>query len=356
MVLTAREKGDQTKIPFCGVPHHSAKGYWLKLVKLGYKVAICEQLEDAAEAKGLVKRGVTRVYTPGSIDELEGLEQDQPNYLLAWMDVPGHEDEVLAAVDVSTGEFRLGLIPRGALLHYVKQFRPTEVLVRRFAMPLAQKALESWTREHQLRMDLLPEAPMKDEALQRELMGNVFGSPDLARQPCGLVTAGGALVASVLAYFQSLRSSANQFMRIDQLEEADSVALSETVIRDLEIFETSRRRQTDGSLARVIDRTLSPMGARAFRYSLAHPLVRKESVAARHCAVGELVKAGEESLVALRAELKNTADLARLSTRILAGSASPHELSLARASLAKANALSPRILGIADDGFSSIST
>jgi len=82
IVLTAREKGDQTKIPFCGVPHHSAKGYWLKLVKLGYKVAICEQLEDASEAKGLVRRGVTRIYTPGSVDELEGLDQENPNYLL----------------------------------------------------------------------------------------------------------------------------------------------------------------------------------------------------------------------------------------------------------------------------------
>lgn len=83
VVLTAREKGDQTKIPFCGVPHHSARGYWLKLVKLGFKVAICEQLEDASEAKGLVKRGVTRVYSPGSLDDLEGLDQEEPNYLLA---------------------------------------------------------------------------------------------------------------------------------------------------------------------------------------------------------------------------------------------------------------------------------
>lgn len=210
-----------------------------------------------------------------------------------------------------------------------------------------QKGIESWTKEHQIRIDILPESPMKDEALQREMLAKVFGGADLADQNCGVVAGGGALVSAVLAYLESLSASTNQFMRIEPLEEADSIALSETVIRDLEIFETSRRRQTDGSLARVIDRTLTPMGARAFRHSLAHPLVRASSVSARHNAVGELVTAGEVSLLSLRAELKNTADIARLSTRILAGSASPHELSLVRSSLMKANVLSPKILDIA---------
>lgn len=347
VVLTAREKGDQTKIPFCGVPHHSAKGYWLKLVKLGYKVAICEQLEVAAEAKGLVKRGVTRVYTPGSIDELEGLEQDSPNYLLAWMDVPGQDAEALAAIDVSTGEFRLGSIESGRLIHYVRQFRPTEILVRRFALPQVQKALESWTRENPLRIDILPEAPLKDEAAQRESLLQIFGVADLSQQACGSVAGGGALAAAVLSYIHGLKASTNQFMRVQPLDEPDAMALSETVIRDLEIFETNRRRQTDGSLARIIDRTLSPMGARALRYALAHPLTHKPGIVARHAAVGELVTTGEEQLLKLRMELKNIADLARLSTRILAGSASPHELAMVRAALAKANCLSPQVLELA---------
>lgn len=346
IVLTAREKGDQTKIPFCGVPHHSAKGYWLKLVKLGYKVAICEQLEDAAEAKGLVKRGVTRIYTPGSIDELEGLDQDTPNYLLAWMDIPGHDSEVLSAIDVSTGEFRLGTIGRGELLRYVRQFRPTEVVVRRFAVPQVQKLLEIWTRENNLRIEILPEAPLKDETLQKSTLTNIFGTSDLSQQACGLVKNGEALVAAVVAYIESLKASTAQFMSLTPIDEAESIALSETVIRDLEIFETSRRRQTDGSLARVIDRTLSPMGSRAMRYSLAHPLVHKPSVISRHDSVGVLVKAGEECLSKLRTELRSTPDLARLTTRILAGSASPHELAMVRNALAKANVLSPAILSL----------
>lgn len=344
VVLTSREKGDGAKIPFCGVPHHSAKGYWLRLIKLGYKVAICEQLEDAAEAKGLVKRGVTRVYTPGSIDELEGLEQENPNYLLAWTDVPGHGEEVMAAIDVSTGEFRLGSVGRGELLRYVRQFKPSELLVRRYALPQVQKVLEPWVREHQLRIDVLPEAPLKDEDLQRETLDKVFGASDLRSQGCGQVVGGEAIVTAIVSYIQSLGASIGQFMRIMPLNEPESVALSETVLRDLEVFETSRRRQTDGSLARVIDRTLSPMGSRALRYALAHPLVHKGAITKRHDAVEAFVKSGEESFNKLRGELKNTPDLARLTTRIVAGSVSPHELAMVRNSLAKANAISPLLL------------
>lgn len=350
VVLTARERGDQTKIPFCGVPHHSAKGYWLKLVKLGYKVAICEQLEDAAHSKGLVKRGVTRIYTPGSIDELEGLEHDQPNYLLAWMDVPGANQEVLAVVDVSTGELRLGNIGRGQLLNFVRLFRPVELLVRRFATEQVKRSLENWTRENPVCIDHLPEAPLKDENLQRELLYKMFGANEISDQACGPVEGGSQIIAALLTRLNELQSSTNQFLRIDRLESADSIPLSETVIRDLEIFETSRRRASDGSLVRIIDRTLSPMGARIFRYSLANPLIKREAILARHSAVEELLKSGEETLQSLRSELKNTPDLARLSTRILAGSASPHELAMVRSALSKANNLSPLVTSLASKG------
>lgn len=350
VVLTAREKGDQTKIPFCGVPHHSAKSYWLKLVKLGYKVAICEQLEEASAAKGLVRRGVTRIYTPGSIDELEGLEHDQPNYLLAWMDVPGVSREVLALVDVSTGEFRLGNIEPGQLLNYVRLFRPTELLVRRFASEHVGRVLQTWTRENTLCIDYLPEAPLKDETLQRQVLKDLFGTTDLEKQACGTVTGGVQLISSLICRFKELQSSTNQFIRIDRLDEPDSAPLSETVIRDLEIFETSRRRASDGSLVRTIDRTLSPMGARFLRHSLANPLVKKDAISARHAAVDELMRAGEDQLQKIRLELKNTPDLARLSTRILAGSASPHELALVRSALSKANILSPLVAEFAESG------
>src|SRR5690606_4344049 len=89
LVLTSRERGDQEKIPFCGVPHHSARSYWLKLLRLGYKVAFADQMEDPKSAKGIVKREITRVITPGTVDELEGLNADEPNYILGLYEQPG---------------------------------------------------------------------------------------------------------------------------------------------------------------------------------------------------------------------------------------------------------------------------
>lgn len=341
VVLTARERGDQTKIPFCGVPHHSATGYWLKLVKLGYKVAIVEQLEEAAPGKGLVKRGIVRVHTPGSIDELEGLDRDAPNYLLAHMELPNQDGHVVAVCDTSTGEFRLGNIPSDQLLSSIRHFKPREILVRRFAVPGLKTQLGPMIDEESIRIDILPEAPLKDEKSQQDLVQEIFGAKDLNGQPCGTIIGGTAIVAAVMTYIKSLYATTNQFLRVQPLRDNGTMILSDTAIRDLELFETARRRQTDGSLARVIDRTLSPMGSRTLRHALAHPFAVAAPIIARHEAIARLLTAGEAAITQLRDELKRSADLARLATRLAAGSASPLELSLIRDTLERAEALSP---------------
>ena len=341
VVLTARERGDQTKIPFCGVPHHSATGYWLKLVKMGYKVAIVEQLEEAAPGKGLVKRGIVRVHTPGSIDELEGLDRDAPNYLLAHMELPGHEGHVLAVCDTSTGELRIGNIPGDQLLSQIRHFRPREILVRRFAIPGLKTQLDATLRDESIRLDVLPESPLKDEKAQKDLLQSILGAKDLTGQPCGTVAGGAGIVCAVITYIKSLQASTNQFLKVLPLRDAGTMILSDTAIRDLELFETSRRRQTDGSLARVIDRTLSPMGSRALRHALVHPFAVPAPITARHEAIARLHTSGEAVISTLRDELKRSADLARLATRLAGGSTSPLELSLIRETLERAEALSP---------------
>src|SRR6185312_9398590 len=106
LVLTSRERGDQQRVPFCGVPHHSARNYWLKLLRKGYKVALADQLEDPAEAKGLVKRDIIRVLTPGCIDDPDGLERDAPNYVAAAYEEPGATGWAVCVADLSTGELR----------------------------------------------------------------------------------------------------------------------------------------------------------------------------------------------------------------------------------------------------------
>src|SRR5690606_5809229 len=119
----------------------------------------------------------------------------------------------------------------------------------------------------------------------RELLAQVLGKNELASQPCGPVAGGEALLAAMLVHFQSLQASLNQFLSVRPLDEPNTMVLDETAVRDLELFETVRRRQSEGSLFREINKTLSPMGARLLRYSLAHPLLDHKQIRGRHAAV-----------------------------------------------------------------------
>lgn len=334
LVLTSRERGDQQRIPFCGVPHHSARGYWLKLLKRGYKVALADQVEDPAEAKGLVKRDIVRTLTPGCIDDLEGLEQDAPNYVLAIYEEPGQSHWACALADLSTGELRLGRLDQLAEVRpIVERLRPKELLARQFFHDELRSLLAPNLAEQRLLLEPLPEAPLRDKSEQKALLLEVFGKQDLASQPCGQVPGGEALITALLVYFRSLQASLAPFMTVRPLVESHVMSLDETALRDLEVFETVRRRQTQGSLFREINRTLSPMGARLLRYFLAHPLLDQAQIRGRHSAVRSLIALGEADLAELRQYLKSLPDLERLSTRIFAGAASPSELARALVAL-----------------------
>lgn len=347
IVLTSRERGDESKIPFCGVPHHSAKGYWLKLLSLGYKVALAEQMEDPSEAKGLVRREITKVMTPGCIDDIEGLEHSIPNFFMAFYESPdpSHSNQwSVAVVDVSTGEFRLGNCHSSELLNTVYQFKPREILCRRFCLEMLQKDyFQPFVALNLVRFDTLPEAPLRDKEAQKKILSDIFGqarAPGPSRpsrsstksaeaNPASFVDtiAGGIeLVASVVNHLQTMRQSCKQFLTIRPLQDPDTMSLGETAIRDLELFETARRRTSEGSLIRVIDKTLTPMGARLLRHSLANPLIDRDAILLRHDAIETLCAHSDSSLGTIRSELREVADLARLATRLAAGSIHPAEL------------------------------
>jgi DNA mismatch repair protein MutS len=327
IVLTSRERGDDKREPFCGVPHHSARNYWHRLLKKGYKVAIADQIEDPAEAKGLVKRDIVRTLTPGCVDDLESLDQDTPNYVMAVHEDPETRVWCLALADISTGEFRLGSVDQfSAIQGYTERFRPREILARKFFHDDLRKLLASHISEFRLLIEPLPEAPLRDKNEQRNLLLEVFKSKDLTSQPCGRVKSGEAVIAALITHFKSLQASVRSFMTIRPLAEASTMHLDETVIRDLELFETVRRRQADGSLFREINYTVSPMGARLLRDSLIHPLASPKDIADRHKAVATLEKMGEAALSDIRTHLKNLPDLERLSARVLSGNASPLDL------------------------------
>ncbi len=346
LVLTSRERGDQQRIPFCGVPHHSARNYWLRLLKRGYKVALADQIEDPAEAKGLVKRDIVRVLTPGAVDDPEGLDRDAPNYVLAIHEEPGAGQWTVALADLSTGELRLGNVE--SLAHVrplVERFRPKEVIARKFFHGDLTALLTSYRIDHKLLIEALPEAPLRDGAEQKSLLTQIFGKQDLSSQPCGDCAGGEPLVAALLVHFRSLQASLTQFLSVRPLFEANTMMLDESALRDLEIFETARRREAEGSLFKEINQTLSPMGARLLRYFLAHPLLDPAQIRGRHQAVRILLQLGETRLQEVRQELRLLSDLERLSTRIFAGAASPAELVKVVQGLEKAKWLLDQLIG-----------
>ena len=340
IALTSRERGDKNRIPFCGVPHHSAPSYWLKLLKLGYRVAIADQVEDASLAKGLVKRDIIKIMSPGCIDELEGLSSDEPNYVMAIYECPSSKVWSLAVADVSTGEMRLGSFAAlEELREHVEVFQPKELLCRRFCEDKVTALLESYRNRNHLLFGSLPEGILRDEAKQAEVLEAVFALDDLAEHPCGAVDGGRVLIAALLSHFLAMQAATKQFLTIKPLNEPDCFGLNETVIRDLEIFETSHLRKTEGSLFKQINQTLSPMGSRTLRWSLSHPFQKKEPIKQRHQAVKYLLEQGEAFLGKLRLALKGLSDLERLSCRILGGHARPLELARARDALQKARTI-----------------
>ncbi len=338
LVLTSRERGDEERIPFCGVPHHSARNYWLRLLKMGYRVALADQMEDPAEAKGLVRRDITRIFTPGCVDELEALEADKPNYLMAVWEHPEKRLWALAVCDISTGELRCGSATKEDLVATIRRFSPREILCRQFAKDELAAKLDVASEERQLLFGALKEELLRDGKQQKKLLDSILGCNTLKDQPCGDVLGGEVVVASLFDYLQQLHQCCDGFNNVRALTEPSVMSLDETVIRDLELFETVRRRGAQGSLYFEINRSLTPMGARLLRQFLLNPLLEKSDIERRNEAVGIFHNA-KSFLGSTRQILDGMADVERLLSRTISGFVHPQELARMREALEKAQRL-----------------
>jgi DNA mismatch repair protein MutS len=326
LVLTSREKGDAQRVPFCGVPHHSSRTYWLKLLKLGHKVAIAEQVEDPKEVKGLVRREVIKTLTPGCIDDLDALSPDLPNYLLAAL-----EDEHTRAIsvvlaDVSTGELRVSdFLNWNEVCELALRYQVRQMLVRQFHSDAVRTLIEERSPAWHIIVDALPEAPLRDSSLRTSMLQQTFGEDSLAVgfKTCRQID---AVVSGMLGYLNDIHAPTGQFRSVKPIASSDCLSLSETVIRDLEIFSSIRRNETDGSLFKVINHCMTPMGARYLRQSLMQPFADVERIGARQKLAMELASAGEIPLGELRSILKSVLDLPRLLTRVIGQSATPRDL------------------------------
>lgn len=344
IALTSRNKGSGDEIPFCGIPFHSASPYVAKLIETGHKVAICEQVEDPKQAKGIVRREVVRVVTPGLLIESESLVPDENNYLLALCESTAG-NWGCAWLDVSTGEFRATeLSGDGAALAEAAGINPREILI---SDALDREALSPELRSF-LSERIVSKAPawIYDRDYATTLLCGHFGvaSADVL----GLEAAPAALLAAAAAlyYLRENRKAALPHIR-DLLvsQRSQHLALDPATRRNLEITASMAEGKRAGSLLGCLDRTGTAMGARRLKQWLSYPLIELEPIRRRLDAVEELLEA-PELREELQGRLKNVADLERLNGRIGMASASGRDLRALHDSLIHLPSLLERLAGV----------
>lgn len=317
LTLTSRDKS----ITMAGFPHHSLETHLRKLLQSGFRVAICDQVEDASQAKGLVKREVTRVVTPGTVTEDDLLDPRQANHLAA---VYFHGQNVgLAWVELSMGYFQAADVPRARLVDEIGRLAPSECLSsEREAGGLAmiiKPALPGMTLTSRPDWNFDP-VSARGALLEHFAVATFAGFGFDDSQPC-LVAAG----ALVLYLQETLKARLAHLGKLTPYRGEQILFLDEVTRRSLELTRTLRDGSRDGSLLAVLDRTVTSMGARLLQDWLIHPLTAVPEIEGRLDAVGELLR--ESNLRGeVRQILNDAFDLQRLTARISTGRAGPRDL------------------------------
>jgi len=325
LTLTTRDKGREDAVPMCGVPHHAVQGYIAKLLALGRKVVMCEQMEDPRLAKGLVKRAVTRIITPGVVLDEEQLDAKSPSYLAAVALLP-KGCFGLAFLDVTTGEFRATEIQgEDALADELARVEPKEVLLPSGADEKVRRLCGSFRA-----CCVSDVAPPGHAAEERAFVAKTLGVPaeDLPSETAAILAA-----AMALRYALATQPMGSlPVVRLVPYKSGDHLVIDDSSRANLEIFATLMTREKRGSLLGVLDQTLTPMGGRMLRRWLAFPLLDVVSIRRRQDAVEFLVE--HASLrQRLRDVLRGIADLERLAGRARLGVATPRDLVSLRRSL-----------------------
>jgi len=333
LTLTSRSKGPNA-VPMAGVPFHAAESYIKRLVTGGYRVAVCDQVQDADEAKGLVEREVIRVYSAGTITELGMLDERQNNYLAAVL--PGESLVGLAWADLSTGEFYVDEIEPSRLAGAFVRLGPTECLLPRVDDDTIYNMLKSAISDCQITSR--PGWTFRQDT-GRDALENHFGTATLEGFGCEDLSVGIGAAATILRYLQETqKSSLGQITQIKRFRSEEHIFLDEATQRNLELVERLRDGARQHSLIDVMDRTVNPMGARMLRKWMLSPLRQRSAICRRLEAVGVL-KSNTSVLKNLRDILKEVYDLERLAVRVAAGRAHPRDLVALGRSLEKIPAI-----------------
>ena len=316
LALTSRDKGENP-IPMAGFPHHQLESYLGKLISAGYRAAICEQVEDPRQAKGLVRREVTRVVTPGTVTDDALLDPHESNFLAAIVDGPLVG---VAWVDLSTGRFIAAQFPPERLADELARIAPVECLLVEAADPPAVRFDErvvltrrpAWVFSH----NAAREALAKHFGTQT-LEGFGFEDGDVPA-----IRAAGA----VLEYLtETQKTSLGHIDRLVAYRAGQTLEIDEATRRSLEITKTLREGRREGSLLDVLDRTTTAMGSRLLGDWVANPLTDLPAINGRLDAVAELA-ADARLTEDIREQLKRVYDVERLLARVTTGRASPRDL------------------------------
>ncbi|NOT22583.1 MAG: DNA mismatch repair protein MutS [Nitrospiraceae bacterium] len=338
IALTSRDKSSTDPVPLCGVPYHAAQGYIAKLLQAGQTVALCEQVEDPKLAKGLVRREVIRLYTPGTLVDTEFLHPAESHFLaaVAFSDAtaPSLKGQVtvgLACLDVSTGEFWTtefqGAQAEIQLMDELTRLEPREVLY-----PDSHENVRSCLARLQgARLCSRPSAFFSPKDAS-QLLQTQFAVQSLDGFGCRGLTVGIGAAGAVLRYFRETQPSASlgHLRRLQPRWSGNAMHLDSATIRNLELVRSldtgERRSERDRpTVLSVLDRTTTAMGSRLLRDWLVRPLLNCDAIHARLDAVGEL-KDRIQQRVSLRATLRDIQDIARLSSRVTLGIVGPREL------------------------------
>ncbi len=330
LTLTGKSCGLKERAPMCGVPFHSAEGYITRLVSKGYKVAICEQVEDPKLAKGLVKREVIRVVTPGTNCNLSALDESRNNYLMGIVSM----DDLfgLSVVDVTTGEYLLTEVDTpGKLLDEINKFMPSEIICND-SFYISGIDIEGLTGRLGISVSALGphyfDEEMCTKALCRHFSVASLDGMGLKDYSIGITAAG-----AVMEYLvETQKNSLAHILSLTPYHTGKYMLLDRNTRRNLELVETLREKQKRGSLLWVLDKTKTAMGARKLRSSLEQPLIDREEIEKRHDAIDEL----NQNMITreeLREYLNPVYDLERLLSKISYKSANPRDMIALRTSL-----------------------
>lgn len=331
ITLTGKNCGLKERAPMCGVPYHAVEGYLNKLVSKGYKVAICEQVEDPKMAKGLVRREVVRIATPGTNLDTQALDETKNNYIMC---IVYMEDRYgISIADVTTGDYYVTeLDTERKLLDEIHKFAPSEIICNeafymtgmdfedlKHRLGIAVYSLEAW---------YFSDETAKNTLTEHFKVGNIQGL-GIKDYECGTIAAG-----ALLRYlYETQKNSLAHMTSLQLYITGKYMIIDSSTRRNLELVETLREKQKRGSLLWVLDKTKTAMGARMLRNFVEQPLINREEIENRLDAIEEL---NQNAMVReeIRVYLNPVYDLERLISRVTYQTANPRDLIAFKSSLA----------------------